>query len=164
MDAEAIAIATRQGLLERTVYQFKRLLAESAPQGGISVRIDIVTRNIRREKPIRGFIQQKLGFALEKVNSNIEQVNVRLEDQTRKSNAFDGRCTIDATLSPGGTIHVSAKAESAFECVVIAVRKLEQAIRNDLDRARKTSRGRQKKAQQAFLSELAASDDPVAVT
>ncbi|MEM7454381.1 MAG: HPF/RaiA family ribosome-associated protein [Planctomycetota bacterium] len=128
------------------------------------MRIDIVTRNIRREKPIRGFIQQKVEFALEKVNSNIEQVDVRLEDRTKKSNAFDGRCTIDVALKPGGTVHVSARAESAFECVVLAVRKMDQAIRNDLDRARNTSRGRQKKAQRAFLSELETTGDSVSTS
>ena len=81
-------------------------------------------------------------------------MTVRLEDETRDSDAFDGLCHIDAVLYPTGGVHVSAHGDSEFESVLSAIRKMQQAIKHDIDRHRRSSRVRHQHSKDEFYAGL----------
>ena len=122
------------------------------------MRTEIVTKNVDNEAVVREFIQRKLGFALDRINARIDSVVVRLADESRNSDTFDGLCQIDAMLNPVGKIHVSAKGVSAYDSVLQAIKKIENAIKHDIDRHRRSSRVRHEKTKRNFISTLATDD------
>ena len=119
------------------------------------MKIEIVTKNVKNETMVREFIEQKVGFAVDRISARIERVTVRLEDETKNSEAFDGVCQIDTVIAPSGHIHVSAHGDSAFDCVLQATRKMEHAIKHDIDRHRRSSQVRHQHTKQEFYSSLA---------
>lgn len=104
------------------------------------MRIEIVTRNVENEATVREYVQRKVHFALDRISARVKQVTVRLEDETRNSPAFDGLCRIDVVMHPRGHVHVSSDGDSVFDCVLRGVRKMEHAIKHDIDRNRRSSR------------------------
>ena len=123
------------------------------------MKIEIVTRNINNEPMVREYIQRKVHFAVDRINTRISHITVRLEDETRNSPAFDGLCQIDVVLEPRGHIHVSAHGESAFDCILQATRKMETAIKHDIDRNRRSAKIRHQKSKRSFISSLAGEGD-----
>ena len=122
------------------------------------MKIEIVTKNVEDDHMVREFIQRKVEFALDRIVNHIKHIVVRLEDETKNSESFDGICQIDATLQPKGEIHVSAHGDSPFDSVLQATRKLQNAIKHDIDRHRRSSRIRHQNTKQDFYSSL--SEEP----
>lgn len=118
------------------------------------MNIEIVTKHVDNETAIKGYIQDKVHSAIDRINARIDQVTVRLEDESANSDAFDGLCQIDVSLNPTGHIHVSAHGESPHDTVLQATRKMEHAIKHDIDRHRRSSRVRHQKSKQEFYASL----------
>jgi ribosome-associated translation inhibitor RaiA len=93
----------------------------------MALKIEIVTKNVENDSMVREYIQQKVHFAMGRIGSRVKCVTVRLEDETKDSGSFDGNCRIEIDMKPRGHIHVSSKGESAFDCVLQAIRKMEHA-------------------------------------
>ena len=100
------------------------------------MRIDVKTKNVHDTNTIHDFVNQKLSNSIKRFASEVASIAVRVEDETRTSGRFDGICSMDATLTPGGTLHVSAHGDSWHDCILQAVRKLENALRHDRNRKR----------------------------
>lgn len=110
------------------------------------MKIEIVTKHLSNDAAIRTFIERKIHFALDRINARVRQVTVRLEDESSSSDAFGGSCRIDAALSPMGQVHVSARGGTPFDSVLQAARKMEHAIKHDIDRHRRSARVRHQQA------------------
>lgn len=110
------------------------------------MKIEIITKNVKDEPMVRGYIERKVHFALDRLDARIDSVTVRLEDETRNSSLFDGACRIEVELNPRGHVHVSSNGESVFDCVLKAVRKMEHAVKHDIDRHRTSAKIRHQKA------------------
>ena len=118
------------------------------------MKIEIVNKHVSNEPMVREYILRKIQFATDRLASRISHVTVRLEDETRGSAAFDGRCQIEVTMIPRGHVHVSANGESVYDCVLQAIRKMEHAVKNDIDRNRRSSKIRHQRAKRAFIDSL----------
>ncbi len=124
------------------------------------MKIEILTSNIKNENMVREFIDRKVSFALNRIGARIGSVTVRLEDETRDSAAFDGLCRIDVKLQPRGYVHVSSRGESASDCILQAVRKMENAVKHELDRHLISAATRHQKTKRAILETLESARDP----
>lgn len=118
------------------------------------MKIEIKTKNVKNESMVREYIERKVHFALDRIDSRIEKVVVRLEDETKDSKLFDGNCRIEIDLHPRGHLHVSAHGESTYDAVLQAVRKMEHAVKHDIDRNRRSSRIRHQNAKRATMESL----------
>ena len=120
------------------------------------MKVEIVTDNLDSDQMVREFIHRKVHFALDRVEARIDKVVVRLKDESRLSAAFDGQCQIDVTLRPKGHLHVSSKGSSPFDSVLQATRKMENAIKHDMDRQRHSSQIRHQDSKRKFIKSLEA--------
>lgn len=118
------------------------------------VKVEIITKNVKNEDMIRKYIERKVHFALDRIEGRIDRLVVRLEDETKNSKLFDGNCRIEVDIHPRGHIHVSATGESTYGCVLQAIRKMETAVKHDIDRHRQSSRIRHQKAKRSVLESL----------
>lgn len=113
------------------------------------MNIEIETKNINNDKMVREFIYLKVHFALDRIESRVGKVTVRLEDEKIKhSNAFEGVCEINANLKAQGHVCVTAAGESPFDSVLQAIQRMEQVIEDDADRHRTTPLMRFQKPEQ----------------
>lgn len=103
------------------------------------MKIEIITKNVKNELMVREYIQRKVHFAIDRVDSRVDHVTVRIEDETKNSAAFDGLCRIEIDLHPRGHLHVSSKGETVFDCALQAIRKMENAVKHEIDRGRQSS-------------------------
>ncbi len=110
------------------------------------MKIEIKTKNVKSEIMVREYIERKVHFALDRINDRINRVTIRLEDETKDSALFDGSCRIEIELQPRGHVHVSAVGESTFDCVLKAIRKMEHAVKHDIDRHRTAAKIRHQKS------------------
>lgn len=127
------------------------------------MKIEIITKNIKNDSMVREYIESKVHFALGRIDARVSSITVRLEDQKSKTDSmFDGRCRIEVELDPRGHIHVSSRGESTFDCVLQAIRKMEHAVKHDIDRHRTSSRVRHQQAKRMVNESLALADQLLA--
>lgn len=129
------------------------------------MKIEILTRNVKNEHMVREFIDRKVNFALERLGVRVRSVMVRLEDETKDSGAFDGICRIEVELEPRGHLHVSSQGESASDCILQATRKMENAVKHEIERGRQSAQTRHQQNKRSFMQSLENSpenDDSVA--
>ena len=117
-----------------------------------TMKIEIITRNIDDDSLVRGFIQRKVKFALDRMDERVNHVVVTLDDESGNSSAFKGLCQIDAYLKPKGQIHVSADGQSAFDSILQATRKMENAVKRDIQRSRQSARSGREKSKRRKIS------------
>jgi len=127
------------------------------------MKIEIKTKNVKSEKMVREFIERKVHFALDRIEDRIKRVTVRLEDQTKNSALFDGCCRIEVDLIPRGHVHVSAKGESKFDCVLKAIRKMEHAVKHSIDRHRTAANIRHQKSKRSAIESLGNPVEPTPI-
>ena len=102
--------------------------------------IDIKTKNLNDKSKVTRFIESKTHSALDRIEERIAKVTIRLEDETKDSNRFDGVCRIEVDVHPRGHIHVSSSGESFYDCILQATRKMEYAVKHEIDRSRKSAK------------------------
>ncbi len=127
------------------------------------MNIEIVTRNVNNEAVVREDIQQKIQTAMGRFDTRINHITVRLEDESRNSAAFVGLCQIDVMLQPRGHLHVSAHGESVSDCVLQAIRKMEAAVKHDIDRHRRSANIRHQNAKRTIVPSLTGEDDSLSL-
>lgn len=110
------------------------------------MKIEIKTKHVKNPEMVRQYIESKVHFALDRLDGRVDKVTVRLEDETKDCKKFDGLCRIEVEIHPRGHIHVSANGDSAYDCVLQAIRKMEHAVKHDIDRNRRSSRVRHQQA------------------
>ncbi len=113
------------------------------------MNIEVVTKHVPDEDQIRNYIEDKIDVAFGRIHTRVKQVTVRLQDESAGSTAFDGSCQIDVLIAPTGHVHVTAHGDSPRNTVMQAIRKMEQAIKNDIDRHRHSARIRHEQSRQA---------------
>lgn len=124
-----------------------------------TMKIEIKTKNIKNDEMVREFANRKVHFALDRIDARVESVVVRLEDEKAKTDAvFDGCCKIEVELHPRGHIHVSSNGASTFDSVLQAIRKMEHAVKHDIDRHRRSARVRHQQAKRTILEPLPTDD------
>ena len=124
-----------------------------------SMNIEILLKRVENESSVKQFVHEKVENALSEIDARIDRVVVKLEDESRGSEAFDGLCRIDAWLHPTGHVHISANGDSAFDSVLQAVRKLEHTIKEKVVRERRSSRIRHEGVKREFISSLSAEEE-----
>ncbi len=125
------------------------------------MKIEVKTKNVKKKKRIRTFIDRKIHAVLDRMDSRIKNVSVRLDDQSKTSSEFIGDCRIDVDLFNRRRVHVAAKGESVFECIMNAIRKVEQAVKHELDRSRSAANVRHQQNKRSFVEyveEVSAAD------
>ena len=110
------------------------------------MKIEIVTNNSDSDSLVREYTQRTLTFALGQFGTRISRVVARLQRPSAELTAFDSLCSIEVELVPNGHLHVSADGESAFDSVLQAVHKMEQAVKQEIDRSQQSSRMRHQQA------------------
>ena len=118
------------------------------------MKIEIKTKHVSNEQMVREYIVQKVEFALNRIGARVDKVTVRLEDETKDSKKFDGSCRIEVEVHPRGHIHVSSTGESTYDCVLQAVRKMEHAVKHEIDRTRTSARIRHQHTKRQFIESL----------
>ena len=91
------------------------------------MKLEIVTDDGSQESMVRSFMHRKVQFALERWNVEANGV-VRLQTDTESWTGICSICEIDLQLSPSRRLHVSAYGESAYDCVLRAIQKLELVL------------------------------------
>ena len=124
------------------------------------MKIEIKTKHVNNEPMVREYIERKVHFALDRIDARVDKVTVRLEDETRDSNKFDGMCRIEVEVHPRGHIHISSTGESTYDCILQAVRKMEHAVKHDIDRNRRSARIRHQQTKRSFRESLS-SESPI---
>ena len=120
------------------------------------MKTEIVTKSVINDGLVREFIDNKVKMALERIEAHIRSVTVRLEDEKGKTKSiFDGICSIEVELEPRGRVHVSAHSQSAFDCAMQAIRKMEHAVKHDIDRHRKSAKIRHQQTKREINQTLA---------
>ncbi len=127
---------------------------EDDPKEELNMKIEIKTKNVKNEPMVRGYIEKKVHFALDRTDARIDKVKVRLEDETKDSKRFDGSCRIEVEMRPRGHVHVSSSGDSAYDCVLQAVRKMEHAVKHDIDRHLRSAKIRHQKSKRTFIRSL----------
>lgn len=123
------------------------------------MKIEIRTKNVHNEPMVREYIERKVHFALDRIDARVDKVTIRLEDQTKDSKKFDGVCRIEVEVHPRGHVHVSSTGESTYDCVLQAIRKMEHAVKHDIDRHRRSAKIRHQQAKRSFRETLAADSE-----
>ena len=118
------------------------------------MKIEIKTKNVKNEATLREYVERKVHFALDRIDARVDKITVRLEDETKDSHKFNGDCRIEVEGHPRGHIHVSAKGNSTFDCVLQAIRKMEHAVKHDIDKHRRSAKIRHQNNKRAFIDSL----------
>lgn len=83
---------------------------------------------------LRAYATRKLSFALRRFAHRVRHVTLRLVDENGPRKGVDSRCSITAELYDGRRIFVDAIAAWPFTAITQAARRLNEALRRDLDR------------------------------
>ena len=118
------------------------------------MNIEIVTKHVDQEDQIRDYIENKIHVAIDRMHVDVNRISVRLQDESAGSAAFDGHCQIDLSIAPSGRIHVSARGNSPRDTLMQAIRKMETAVKHDIDRHRRSARVRHEQTKQKFYAGL----------
>ncbi|MFK7767886.1 MAG: HPF/RaiA family ribosome-associated protein [Mariniblastus sp.] len=115
------------------------------------MKIEVKTKNVENKQRTQRFVENTVHSALERLASRIKQVSVRLDDDSKGNSEFIGSCRIDVSLFPRRRVHVAATGETIHECVVNAIRKMEQAVKHEIDRSRSASNVRHQQNKRRFV-------------
>lgn len=110
------------------------------------MKIEIKTNRVKNESMVREFIDQKVQFSLARLQTRISKVTVRLEDEGHHPKRFAGLCKIEVEIMPKGHIHVSSHGDSAYDCVLQSIHKMEYAIKHMIEKELASTRIRHQNA------------------
>lgn len=102
------------------------------------MQIDLRTKKLRVGPELRGAVERRLGFALDRFEQRIQRVVVRLEDVNGPRGGDDKLCRIEVHLRGSGTIRVRARADAVVPAVDAAAHRAGQAIARWVVRERTT--------------------------
>lgn len=117
------------------------------------MEVQIGVAGVDDRHAVEEYITRKLGSALDRFAERIESIDLRLEDQSRNSAAFDGLCRVDARLLPRGRVHAVATGSSPHETAATAIQKLAVLIRQEVETHRHSSQIRHQQVKRRPLRE-----------
>lgn len=100
------------------------------------MRVHVLAKDVTMSPSLLGFIERRLGFALDRFASRVVNVAVRLHDLNGPRGGIDQQCRIYANVGPSVRRTVEGKGASVEAAISQAVDRLASAIRKDLARRR----------------------------
>ena len=104
----------------------------------MEIPIDFVIRSAGATAPntLRTYAKRRLAFALRRFENKVRHVMVRLGDINGPKRGVDSHCSIRLRLRDGGPpIEVDAVTTWPFASITLAAKRLNAALRHQLERA-----------------------------
>jgi putative sigma-54 modulation protein len=110
----------------------------------MDVPIDFVIRSASAADPdaLRTYAERRLAFALRRFEHRARRVLVRLGDTNGPRRGVDSRCAITLQLRDGRYIEVEAVTAWPFASITLAAKRLNEALRRELEKAQRSVRRR----------------------
>ena len=110
----------------------------------MDVPIDFVIRFARAtdSDALRSYAERRLAFALRRFEDRVRRVLVRLGDTNGPRKGIDSRCSITLQLRAGRHIDVEAETAWPFASITLAAKRLNEALRRELEKAHLSTRRR----------------------
>lgn len=102
----------------------------------MQIPVDFVIRSTVDPAAFREHASRRLFFALRRFEDRVRRVTVRLEDLNGPKRGVDSRCAITAELTEGRPLVVEATTAWPTASMTEAARRLNEAIRRDVAKAR----------------------------
>lgn len=114
----------------------------------MDVPIDFVIRSASATDPeaLRVYAERRLTFALRRFENRTRRLIVRLVDLNGPKKGVDARCSIDLQLRDGRHIEAEAVTAWPFASITLAAKRLNSALRHELERAGVAARRRRTRA------------------
>ncbi len=100
------------------------------------MRVRVFAKDVAVTPSVEGLIERRLGFALGRFASQVNEVAVRLEDVNGPRGGIDQHCRIDASVRPSAYKRAEGKGGSVEAAICQAVDRIAGAVRKDLARRR----------------------------
>jgi ribosome hibernation promoting factor len=110
----------------------------------MDVPIDFVIRSASAADPdaLRTYAERRLAFALRRFENRARRVVVRLGDTNGPRRGVDSRCSITLHMRDGRHIDVEAVTAWPFASITLAAKRLNEALRRELEKAQVSVRHR----------------------
>jgi len=110
----------------------------------MDVPIDFVIRSASVADPdaLRTYAERRLAFALRRFDNRARRVLVRLGDTNGPRRGVDSRCSIMLQLHDGRQIDVEAVTAWPYASITLAAKRLNEALRRELEKAQLSLRRR----------------------
>ena len=110
----------------------------------MDVPIDFVIRSANAAEPqaLRAYAERRLAFALRRFEHRARHVTVRLADINGPRRGVDSRCAIALQLHDGRHLEVEAVTAWPFASITRAAKRLNEALRRELEKAQLSTRRR----------------------
>jgi putative sigma-54 modulation protein len=110
----------------------------------MQVPIDFVIRCESATDPssLREYAVRRLAFALRRFEDRARHLTVRLADMNGPKGGVDSRCSITLQCRDGRRIDVEAISAWPFASVTCAAKRLNAAVRREVDKAHRPDRRR----------------------
>jgi ribosome-associated translation inhibitor RaiA len=90
---------------------------------------------------IRRLVNRRVAFALSRFGQQVKSVSVGLEDLNGPRGGTDKRCSMQADLTPGGSVRVEKTDSELPAAVGRTAMRLAQAVARALERRREATKG-----------------------
>ena len=119
----------------------------------MDVPIDFVIRSASAIDPdtLRTYAERRLAFALRRFESRARRVVVRLGDTNGPRRGIDSRCSITLQLRNGRHIDVEAVTAWPFASITLAAKRLNEALRRELEKDQHSVRRRRRTSFDALV-------------
>lgn len=110
----------------------------------MDVPIDFVIRSAGTVDPdaLRTYAERRLVFALRRFENSARRVWLRMGDINGPRRGVDSRCSITLQMRDGRHIDVEAVTAWPFASITLAAKRLNEALRRELEKARLSMRRR----------------------
>ena len=110
----------------------------------MQVPIDVLIRSAGATDPdaIRVYTERRLTFAIRRFENRARHVVVRLSDINGPRGGVDSRCSITLHMRDGRQIEVEAVTAWPFASITLAAKRLNAALRRELERSELSVRRR----------------------
>jgi putative sigma-54 modulation protein len=110
----------------------------------MNVSIDFVIRSASGADPeaFRSYTERRLDFTLRRFHDRARRVLVRLDDTNGPRRGVDSRCSITLQMRDGRHIEVEAVSAWPFASITLAAKRLNEALRRELEKTQQSVRRR----------------------
>ncbi len=100
------------------------------------MKVEIKTRRIAVDAPLRDHITQRLRFVLGRFGDLIASATVRLDDPNGNRGGVDKQCQLELTLRPSGQVLIRDIDSDLRTVIARAVERASRAVERDVQRRR----------------------------
>ena len=110
----------------------------------MDVPIEFVIRSVTVADPdaLRTYAERRLAFSLRRFENRARRVLVRLGDTNGPRRGVDSRCAITLQMRDGRHIDVEAVTAWPFASITLAAKRLNEALRRELEKGHLSMRRR----------------------